>query len=204
MLDKVVLASRNQKKIIELRTMLSASFPGVEILSLDDIGYFGEIEEDGETFEENALIKARVAASTGYIGIGDDSGLSVDALGGDPGVYSARYAWKCTGRDDHDDLANNRVLLENLEKVPEGKRGGAFVCALGCVLPNGEEFTVRGEVRGEMLRREAGTAGFGYDPLFYYPPFGCTFAEVPAERKNGVSHRGNAIAALAEELKRRL
>lgn len=197
---KIVLASRNQKKIKELRTILGETFPDLTILSLDDVGIYGEIEEDGDTFEKNALIKARVAASSGYIGIGDDSGLEVDALGGEPGVYSARYAGRCGYAGEHDDEANNDCLLEKLSQVPAGERGGAFVCAIGCVFPDGREFTVRGEVRGEILFSRAGEGGFGYDPLFYYPPFSKTFAELSAEEKHSVSHRGCAIARLAEQL----
>jgi XTP/dITP diphosphohydrolase len=198
---KMVLASRNQKKIAELRTILGECFPNVEILSLDDVGIYGEIEENGETFEENALTKARVAASSGYVGVGDDSGLAVDALGGEPGVYSARYAERCGVAGEHDDEANNDVVLEKLKNVPDGApRAAAYVCCIACVSPTGEEFVVRGEVRGEMLRTRHGEGGFGYDPLFYYPPFGCTFAEVSAEQKHTVSHRGRAIAALAERL----
>ena len=123
---KIVLASRNAKKIKELREILSDSIPDIEILSLDDVGIHGEIEEDGETFEENAFIKARTAAQSGYIGVGDDSGLATNALGGAPGVYSARYC----GRHG-DDEANNRTLLENLEKFED--RSAKFVCAIACV-----------------------------------------------------------------------
>lgn len=198
---KLVLASRNRKKIGELRTLLSESLPDVEVLSLDDVGILGEIEETGTTFEENALIKAQVAASSGYIGVGDDSGLTVDALGGEPGVYSARYAEIHHYAGGHDDEANNRLLLENLEGVPEKERGGAFVCAIGCVLPDGRRFTVRGEVHGRILTEYRGAGGFGYDPLFYYEPFGKTLAEVAPEEKNSVSHRGNAIRAFAERLR---
>lgn len=197
---KIVLASRNQKKIKELRTILSETFSDLTILSLDDVGILGEIEEDGDTFEKNALIKARAAAASGYIGIGDDSGLEVDALGGEPGVYSARYAGRCGYAEEHDDEANNDCLLDKLADVPTGARGGAFVCAIGCVFPDGEEFTVRGEVRGEILFARAGEGGFGYDPLFYYPPFEKTFAELSAEEKHSVSHRGRAIAKLAQRL----
>lgn len=198
---KIVLASRNRKKIVELRTLLSESFPDVEILSLDDVGIHGEIEENGTTFEENALTKARVAATSGYIGVGDDSGITADALGGEPGIYSARYAERCHYGTDHDDEDNNQALLHNLEPFSDEQRGGAYVCAIACVLPGGKEFTVRGEVRGKILRSYHGDGGFGYDPLFYYEPFGKTFAEVGAEEKNRVSHRGKAIAALAEKLK---
>lgn len=198
---KIVLASHNQKKITELRTLLSQSFPNIEILSLDDVGIHGDIEEDGATFEENALIKARVAATSGYIGIGDDSGLSVDALGGEPGIYSARYAAKCGLAEEHNDEANNRALLEKLEAVADENRTGAFVCVIGCVFPDGRELTVRGETRGRILRTYAGNGGFGYDPLFYYEPFGKTFAELSPDEKNRISHRGRAIEAFSEKLK---
>lgn len=198
---KIVLASRNRKKITELRTLLSESFSDIEILSLDDVGITDEIEEDGTTFEENALIKARVAASSGYIGVGDDSGLTVDALGGDPGIYSARYAARCNFAGDHDDEGNNQALLKNLESINDAQRCGAYVCCIACVLPDGREFTVRGEARGTLLRSYRGEGGFGYDPLFYYEPLNKTFAEITAEEKNAVSHRGKAIRAFAETLK---
>ena len=198
---KLVLASRNQKKIGELRTMLQEHFPNVEVLSLDDIGYEGDIEENGTTFEENALIKAKVAASSGYIGIADDSGITVDALNGEPGVYSARFAAMHNYAGGHDDEANNQLLLELLKETPDEKRGGAYVCCVACVMPNGENFTVRGEVRGRILHEYHGTGGFGYDPLFYYEPFGKTFAEVSAEEKHSVSHRGEAMKKFAEKLK---
>jgi len=201
---KIVLASRNQKKIGELRTLLSEGFPEVEILSLDDIGFEGDIEEDGDTFEENALIKARVAARSGYIGVADDSGLSVDALGGEPGVYSARYAARCNFAGDHDDEGNNQCLLYNLRNVADEDRTGAYVCAIACVLPDGREFTVRGESRGRILREYHGSGGFGYDPLFYFDQFGKTFAEVSAAEKHSVSHRGVAIRRFTEKLKEML
>ncbi len=198
---KIVLASRNPKKIAELKTLLSVSFENLEILSLDDVGIFDEIEENGTTFEENALIKARTAASTGYIGVGDDSGLTVDALGGEPGIYSARYALRCHYAGDHDDEGNNQALLKNLESVPDSQRGGAFVCAIGCVFPDGREFTVRGEARGRILRAYHGAGGFGYDPLFFYEPLKKTFAELSPQEKNLVSHRGLAMAEFSKKLK---
>ena len=201
MLMKIVLASRNQKKIKELKTLLSESFPTVEILSLDDVGIYGEIEEDGDTFEENALIKARAAAGSGYIGVGDDSGLTVDVLDGAPGIYSARYAARCNYAGDHDDEGNNQALLHNLQGVAPEDRGGAFVCAIACVLPDGREFTVRGEARGRILDSYHGNGGFGYDPLFYYEPLAKTFAELTPDEKNAVSHRGKAIALFAQALK---
>ena len=198
---KLVLASRNQKKIAELRTLLSEFFPDAEVLSLDDIGYAGDIEENGTTFEENAMIKARVAASGGYIGIADDSGITVDALNSEPGVYSARFAAMHNYAGGHDDEANNQLLLELLENTPDEKRGAAYVCCVACVMPDGREFTVRGEVRGRLLREYHGEGGFGYDPLFFYEPFGKTFAEVSAEEKHSVSHRGDAMKKFAEKLK---
>ncbi len=201
---KIVLASRNQKKINELRTLLTDSFPDIEILSLDDVGIEGDIEENGSTFEENALIKARVAAKTGYIGVADDSGLSVDALGGEPGVYSARYAARCNFAGDHDDEGNNQCLLYNLRNVPDAQRTGGYVCAIACVFPDGREFTVRGEARGRILREYHGTGGFGYDPMFYFDEFKKTFAEITPMEKHAVSHRGKAIRAFAEQLKQYL
>ncbi len=194
---KIVLASRNKKKKAELQTLLSKYIENIEILSLDDVGIFGEIEEDGDTFEENALIKARVAAESGYIGVGDDSGLMVDALGGAPGVYSARYSG-----DHGNDEANNELLLKNLEDKDD--RSARFVCCIACVFPDKygfEPIVVKGFAEGQILRERQGNGGFGYDPLFYFPQFGKTLAEVTPEEKNSVSHRGNAIKAFAEKLK---
>ena len=192
---KIVLASRNKKKKAELQTLLSQYVDGIEILSLDDVGIFGEIEEDGVTFEENALIKARAAAESGYIGVGDDSGLEVDALGGAPGVYSARYAG-----EHGDDAANNALLLKKLQGVAD--RRAAFICSLVMVFPDGGvPIRAVGAVEGEILLAERGKNGFGYDPLFWYDPMGKTLAEMTAEEKNAISHRGKAIAKLAERLK---
>ena len=193
---KIVLASRNQKKIAELQTLLSEYIEGIEILSLDDVGIYDDIEENGKTFEENALIKANAAAASGYVGVGDDSGLEVDALGNAPGVYSARYA----GEHGNDE-ANNELLLKNLEGVTD--RRARFVCCIACVFPcrEHENIIVRGEVEGEITCAGKGDSGFGYDPLFYYPPFKKTLAEVSADEKNSVSHRGKAIKLLAQALK---
>ena len=197
---KIVLASRNQKKIKELKTLLSDFIPNIEILSLDDVGITEEIEENGSTFAENALIKARVAATSGYIGVGDDSGLTVDALGGEPGIYSARYAARCHYAGEHNDEANNQVLLQKLENVSDPDRTAAFVCTIACVFPNGKEITVRGEAPGLILRSYEGEGGFGYDPLFYYEGLQKTFAQLTPEEKNKVSHRGVAIRAFAQKL----
>ena len=195
---KIVLASRNQKKKKELLTLLSQYIDNIEILSLDEVGIFDEIDENGETFEENALIKARCAATSGYIGVGDDSGLSVDALGGAPGVYSARYA----GEHGNDE-ANNQLLLKNL--APYENKRARFGCTIACVFPecygNIEPIVVRGEVIGEITDKRSGNGGFGYDPYFFYPPFNKTLADISPEEKNAVSHRGNAVKLLAEKLK---
>ena len=195
---KVVLASRNKHKIAELQALLEKHIPEIEILSLDDVGFHDEIVEDGNNFEENAFIKARAAASTGYIGLGDDSGLSVRALGGEPGIYSARYAG-----EHGDDGANNRKLLKNLEDKDD--RHAEFVCCIACVYPEdlSKGLFCRGVTEGVIIDEYKGKSGFGYDPLFYYEPMGKTFAEMTAEEKNSISHRGKAIELLAKELGQR-
>lgn len=193
---KIVLASRNRKKIKELRTLLSKEGFDIDILSLDDIGYYGDIEENGSSFEENAVIKASVPASLGYIGIADDSGLCVDALDGAPGIYSARFAG-----EPCNDSENNRKLLAMLGNLPAEKRGACFVCTIAAVAPNGSKITVRGECRGRILTELHGKAGFGYDPLFFYDSLGKTFAELSQEEKNRVSHRAVAIKKFSTEFK---
>ena len=196
---ELILASRNKKKIREVEAILATHFPNVRILSLDDVGYVGDIEENGTTYEENSLIKARTAVEAGnhrYAAIADDSGLSVDALDGAPGVYSARYAG-----GHGDDAANNALLLKNLSHLPEAERTARFVCCIALVYPDGREMTVRGETEGLIINEARGNGGFGYDPYFYYAPFGKTFSELSAEEKNAISHRGKAIAKLAEVLK---
>ena len=191
---KIVLASRNRHKIGELEALLSQYIDGVEILSLDDIGFEGDIEENGESFEENAFIKARVAASSGIIGIGDDSGLTVRALGGAPGIYSARWAG-----EHGNDASNNEKLLCELDGVAD--RYAEFVCTIACVMPNGEEFCVSGRAAGEILHSPDGEGGFGYDPLFYSLEAKKSFAALTAEEKNAVSHRGRAVELFAKKLK---
>ena len=193
---KIVVASHNKKKISELNALLCKYVEGVELLSLGDVGIFDDIVEDGDSFEANAYIKARTAARSGYIGVGDDSGLCVDALGGAPGIYSARYAG-----EHGDDEANNELLLKNLSDKPT--RAAQFVCALACAFPEGsdnEDFCVIGKARGEILKERQGQKGFGYDPLFYFAPLGKTFAEMSAEEKNAISHRGEAVKLLGERL----
>ena len=191
---KIVLASRNKHKIEEWQATLGKFIDGVEILSLDEVGIFGEIEENGVTFEENALIKARAASGGGYISIGEDSGLSVNALGGAPGVYSARYAG-----EHGNDGANNAKLLSELSDKSD--RSANFVCTIGCVLPDGGEYTFRGETAGVIIHECRGEGGFGYDPLFLYEPMGKTFSELTAAEKNAISHRGKAIELFADFLK---
>ena len=190
---KIVLASRNKHKIGELQALLGKYIEGIEILSLDDVGFSSDIEENGSTFAENALIKARAAASTGYIGLGDDSGLSVRALGGAPGIYSARYAG-----GHGDDAANNAKLIAELSDKTD--RYAEFVCSIACVYPDGKVISVEGICPGEITDEPDGEGGFGYDPYFYYKPLGKTFARLSAQEKNEVSHRGRAIKLLAEAL----
>jgi len=192
----MVLASRNKRKIVELRTLLSEYLDfEFELLSLDDIGFNEDIVEDGNSFEENALLKASVPARLGYIGIADDSGLEVDALDNAPGIYSARYAG-----EPCDDQANNDKLLKKLENVPDDKRCSHYVCVMAAAFPSGDSILARGECHGRILRSPIGEGGFGYDPLFYFEEFGTTFAAVPPEQKNGVSHRSNAIKIFAQKL----
>jgi len=196
---KIVLASSNKNKIKELRAILSDVLgDDIEVLSLKDAGITDEIVEDGNSFAENALIKARAAAESGMIGIGDDSGLAVDALGGAPGIFSARYA----GEHGNDEL-NNKLLLENMKSVND--RRAAFVCCIACVFPDGgEDIVVNGYIHGEILKEEKGSGGFGYDPLFYVKEFDKTLAELTAEEKNKVSHRANALREFAKIFKERI
>ena len=196
---EIVLASRNKHKIGELEALLGKYVPNIKILSLDDIGFEGDIVEDGSTFSENAMIKARAVASLGYIGIGDDSGLSVRALDGAPGIYSARYAG-----EHGDDEANNRLLLKNLEDKAD--RSAEFVCVIACVFPEelDKGLFFEGKTQGTIITEYKGKGGFGYDPLFYYQPMDKTFAQMTAEEKNSISHRGKAIELFAKGLKDRL
>lgn len=191
---KILLASHNKNKIAELEALLKTVCADAEVVSLSDVGFTDEIVEDGTTFEENALIKARTGARLGYITVADDSGLMVDALGGAPGVYSARYA----GEDGNTEK-NNAKLLAALQGVPQDKRTAHFVSVVACVFPDGrEDIVVRGECPGEILTSPRGKTGFGYDPLFWYASFGKTYAEMTAEEKNSISHRGVAMQAFAK------
>lgn len=191
---KFVLASNNKKKIVEMRRIMAEISPGAEILSLADVGFNGDIIEDGNSFCENAVIKASVPARLGYIGIADDSGLCVDALGGGPGIYSARYS-------GGGDAENNEKLLYELRDTPDVKRGAHYACAVACVFPEKygmPPIVAEGECHGRILREYHGDGGFGYDPLFYRDEEGCTFGELSAGEKDKVSHRGVALRRFAE------
>ena len=190
-MEKLIVASNNKNKLREFAAIMGGRF---EIVSMRDAGVDADIEENGTTFEENALIKAEyVAKVTGCAAIADDSGLEVDALGGAPGVYSARYC----GRHG-DDEANNDLLLENLKNVP-APRTGRYVAAIALVRPGKEAIVRRGTCDGEILFERRGAGGFGYDPLFVCET-GETFAEVSAETKNAISHRKRGIEAVLRAL----
>lgn len=192
---KVVLASNNAGKLRELDAVLRPM--GWELVAQGDLGV-PEAEETGTTFEANALLKARHAAvCTGLAALADDSGIEVDALGGRPGVYSARYAGpQC------DDEANNRLLLQELEGVPEEQRGARYQCVIALVRTAGDPdpLIARGAWEGRILEAPQGHNGFGYDPLFYVPTHGCASAELEPDAKNALSHRGAALRALVERL----
>lgn len=192
---KLIAATNNKKKLIELKAILGQYFD--EVLSLAEAGIDHETVEDGTTFEENALKKAsEIATLSGYATVADDSGLVVDALDGAPGIYSARYAG-----GHGDDEANLLLVLDKMKG--QTVRSARFVCALAYV--SGEESAVfRGEMEGEITGQPAGTNGFGYDPIFLLPDCGCTSAELTPEKKNEISHRGKAIALLAEYLDNRV
>ena len=196
---KIVLASSNKHKITELKAILSDVLgEDIEVITIKEAGILDDIVEDGSTFAENALIKARAAAKSGMIGIGDDSGLTVEALGGAPGIFSARYA----GEHGNDALNNEKLLADMADKED---RRGAFVCCIACVFPDErEDIVCHGYIHGEILRESRGAGGFGYDPLFYVKEFDKTLAELSAEEKNLVSHRGAALRAFAEKFKETL
>lgn len=184
---ELLIATRNQKKKKELETILSGF--DIKLLSLDDLPPLPEVEEDGLTFEENAIKKAlTVARQSNLLTLADDSGLVVDALQGAPGVYSARYA----GPDANDEK-NNQKLLQALQGVPEAERTARFVCVIALASPDGNVQTVMGSCEGRIDRTLHGAGGFGYDPLFIPDGCGQSFAELPAEEKNRISHRGKAL-----------
>lgn len=191
---KLVLASKNPGKLRELQEILGSL--GVEVLLESQVGLDLEVEETGTTFEENAFLKAdAVMKASGLPAIADDSGLVVDALNGAPGVYSARFGGK------ESDAARTALLLEKLEGVPAEKRTARFVSAIACRLPDGRTFTAKGSCEGVVADAPRGQGGFGYDPVFLVPSLGKTFAELSAEEKNQISHRGAALRAFAEKFR---
>ena len=193
---KVVLASKNKHKLREI-SKITEKF-GIELVLQSELGIDLDVEENGATFEENSFIKAHaVMEATGLPALADDSGIAVDALNGEPGIYSARYGFD----DTLDDWGRMMLLLENTEQVPDGKRQAQFVCVITMVTPEGQTIQARGEVHGMLTREPRGENGFGYDPIFYYPPAGCTTAELPPEVKNQVSHRANALNLFYEKMK---
>ena len=197
---KIVFASGNKHKIEEFGAILRKYIPDIELVSMKDAGIFDDIVEDGVTFEENAMIKARAVAKYGYIGVADDSGLTVDALGGAPGIYSARYAG-----EHGNDKKNNQKLLTDMQGIEN--RAGAFVCTIACAFPENSshtDFCVRGECQGIILHEEKGNGGFGYDPLFYVEKCQKTYAELSSDEKNEISHRAVATKLFAEKFVKEL
>ena len=192
---KIFIATKNQKKLTELERILIPM--GFEVLSEKDLSEtFPDVEEDGTTFEENAIIKASAGLkNTGLISVADDSGICVDYLGGAPGIFSARYSG-----EHGDDESNNQKLLSELDGVPLSKRTARYVAAIACVFPNGKKFTVRGECEGKIGFEPKGSNGFGYDPYFI-SELG-VMAELTSEQKDSISHRGKALKLFKEELKK--
>ena len=192
---RVVLASKNAHKLEEI-SRITEQF-GIELVLQSQLGVELDVEENGTTFEENSLIKARaVMEATGLPALADDSGLAVDALNGEPGIYSARYGFD----DSLDDRGRLELLLKNMEAVPDGSRQAKFVCVITMITPQGQIVQARGEANGEILHRAAGSGGFGYDPIFYYPPLGKTFGEMSSGEKNAVSHRAEALKLFYQKL----
>ena len=194
----IVFATGNQGKLVEIREIMEGFIRkhDINLISLKDAGIDADIVEDGETFEENALIKARaIARHTDCMVLADDSGLEVDYLDKAPGVYSARYL----GEDTSYTVKNNHIL-KLLEGIPDDKRSARFVCVIACVMPDGKELVCRGTIEGLIGYEIKGENGFGYDPIFYLPERGCTTAELSCEEKNVISHRGRALVKMMEAL----
>lgn len=193
-MEQIIFATSNQGKVREIKAILADT--NVEVLSLKDADIHADIDENGATFEENALIKARaIAALTGKLTLADDSGLEIDYLNKEPGIYSARYMGENTSYD-----IKNANLIGRLEGVPDEQRTARFVCAVAAALPDGTEHVVRATMEGRVAYEVAGNGGFGYDPLFYLPEWGCTSAELTAEQKNEISHRGKALREMRDLL----
>jgi XTP/dITP diphosphohydrolase len=195
-MTRVVLATRNAGKVTELRRILAAAAPDVELVGLDEYPDAPEVEETGDTFAANALLKARaLSAHTGLPAVADDSGLCVDFLGGAPGIRSARWAG-----EPSDDAANLALVLDQLADAGEGMRGAHFFCAAAAVVPRTGERVAEGRVDGTLLTSPRGTNGFGYDPIFVPHGETCTTAEMSSDEKDAISHRGAAFRALAPSL----
>ena len=196
MLNKLIVATGNQGKLREIREILE----GTEVLGLHDLALDVEIVEDGDTFTANAQKKAETICELMHLPVlADDSGLEVEALNGRPGVYSARFAG-----EDASDADNISKLLQEMNETPDNQRQARFVCVMCLAMPDGSLHTTRGEVKGEILREMRGENGFGYDPLFYIREYGKTFAELSAEEKNAISHRGKALLRMKEVLEKLL
>ena len=190
---KVVLATRNEHKVVEIRRILAEAGAVVDLVSVAEFPDVGDVVESGLTFTENALLKAReVAAATGLPALADDSGITVVALNGMPGIFSARWAGPGAG-----DVANLQLLLAQIEDVPDQHRGGAFVSVAALVAPDGREFVEEGRVDGVLIREPRGENGFGYDPIFVPDGEARTTAELSAAEKDAISHRGRAFRAIA-------
>ncbi|MDO4470186.1 MAG: XTP/dITP diphosphatase [Bacillota bacterium] len=195
-MKRLIFATGNEHKMIEIREILG-ELP-VEILSMKEAGIEADIVENGSTFEENALIKAKeVCKLAGEMVLADDSGLEIDYLNGEPGIYSARYMGEDTSY-----RIKNQNLIDRLAGVPDEKRTARFVCAIAAAFPDGRSFVVRGTIEGMIGYEERGENGFGYDPIFYLPERGVSTAELPPEEKNSISHRGNALRKMKELLEK--
>ena len=197
-MEKIVLASSNKNKLKEIDEILQNS--NTKVIPLSDTDFTGDIEETGDTFEENARIKAKaVSDGLGMIALADDSGLVIDALGGQPGVQSARFMGHDTPYEE-----KNKAILEKLKDVEKDKRSARFVCAMCAYFPGGRMIEVKETMEGEIAYEIAGENGFGYDPIFFLPQYGKTSAEISPEEKNAISHRGKALRKMAELLQQAL
>ena len=204
-MDTIIFATGNKNKMIEIRMILADL--GCNILSQKEVGIQADVVEDGQTFEENALIKATTIADIARkmpeyknaVVLADDSGLEIDALNKEPGIYSARYMGEDTSYD-----IKNQALIDRLEGVPDEKRTARFVCAIAAALPDGSTEVVRGTMEGRIGYEITGENGFGYDPIFYLPQFGCSSAELEPEKKNELSHRGEGLRKMRKVLEEKL
>ena len=192
----MIFATTNQGKVREIKAILGDI--GEDILSLKEAGITADIVEDGTTFEENAIIKAKaIMELTGQIVLADDSGLEVDAMNKEPGIYSARFMGEDTPYEE-----KNRAIIERLEGVEGDARSARFVCVIAAAFPDGEVITTRGTIEGVIAKEPAGTNGFGYDPIVYVPEYGMTTGQMEPEQKNAISHRGKALAGIKRKLKK--